>query len=51
MVVSGLLVTGRSGTGKTSIVQTVAKSLQEDLKTLTCRLGSFVLWKGIDHES
>ncbi|KAJ3562418.1 hypothetical protein NP233_g9586 [Leucocoprinus birnbaumii] len=33
--VSGLLVIGRSGAGKTSIVQTVAKRLQEDSRTLT----------------
>ncbi|KAF4598456.1 Peroxisome biosynthesis protein pex1 [Pleurotus pulmonarius] len=33
--VSGLLVTGRSGAGKTSIVQAIAKSLQEDPKTYT----------------
>ncbi|KIM45052.1 hypothetical protein M413DRAFT_441700 [Hebeloma cylindrosporum] len=32
---SGLLVTGRSGSGKTSIVQSVAKSIQEDPRTLT----------------
>ncbi|KAF9495315.1 AAA-domain-containing protein [Pleurotus eryngii] len=33
--VSGLLITGRTGAGKTSIVQVVAKSLQEDPKTYT----------------
>ncbi|KAJ8696655.1 Peroxisome biosynthesis protein pex1 [Pleurotus ostreatus] len=33
--VSGLLITGRTGAGKTSIVQAVAKSLQEDPKTYT----------------
>ncbi|KAF8160874.1 P-loop containing nucleoside triphosphate hydrolase protein [Crassisporium funariophilum] len=32
---SGLLVTGRSGSGKTSIVRAVAKNLQEDSRTLT----------------
>ncbi|KDR75275.1 hypothetical protein GALMADRAFT_226942 [Galerina marginata CBS 339.88] len=35
ILVSGLLLTGRSGAGKTSIVQSVAKSLQEDSRTLT----------------
>ena len=35
-LVSGLLVTGRSGSGKTSIVHAVAKSLQEDPRTFTC---------------
>ena len=35
-LVSGLLVTGRSGSGKTSIVRAVAKSLQEDPRTFTC---------------
>lgn len=34
--VSGLLVSGRSGVGKTSIVQAVAKSLQEDTRTHSC---------------
>jgi peroxin-1 len=34
--VSGLLVTGRPGTGKTSIVRTVARNLQEDYRTHTC---------------
>ncbi|KAF5386195.1 hypothetical protein D9615_002287 [Tricholomella constricta] len=33
--VSALLVTGRPGTGKTSIVQHVAKSVQEDQRTFT----------------
>ncbi|KAJ7188574.1 P-loop containing nucleoside triphosphate hydrolase protein [Mycena filopes] len=33
--ISSLLVTGRSGAGKTSIVQAVAKTLQEDPRTLT----------------
>ncbi|KAF5351610.1 hypothetical protein D9756_007497 [Leucocoprinus leucothites] len=33
--VSGLLVTGRSGAGKTSIARSIAKSLQEDSRTLT----------------
>ncbi|KAF8971068.1 P-loop containing nucleoside triphosphate hydrolase protein [Flammula alnicola] len=32
---SGLLVTGRSGAGKTSIIRSVAKTLQEDPRTLT----------------
>ncbi|KAH9485161.1 Peroxisome biosynthesis protein PAS1 [Psilocybe cubensis] len=32
--ISGLLVTGRSGAGKTSIVRSVAKSIQEDSRTL-----------------
>ncbi|KAF9047391.1 P-loop containing nucleoside triphosphate hydrolase protein [Panaeolus papilionaceus] len=32
---SGLLVTGRSGAGKTSIVRTVSKTLQADTRTLT----------------
>ncbi|KAF9482195.1 AAA-domain-containing protein [Pholiota conissans] len=32
---SGLLVTGRSGAGKTSIMRSVAKTLQEDPRTLT----------------
>ncbi|KAF8895717.1 P-loop containing nucleoside triphosphate hydrolase protein [Gymnopilus junonius] len=32
---SGLLVTGRSGSGKTSIVRAIAKSLQDDPRTLT----------------
>lgn len=36
-VVSGLLVTGRSGAGKTSIVRSVAKSVQEDPRTLACK--------------
>ena len=35
-IVPGLLVTGRKGFGKTSIIQAIAKKLQEDLKTLTC---------------
>jgi peroxin-1 len=35
-LVSGILVTGRSGSGKTSIVRAVAKSLQEDPRTFTC---------------
>jgi adenylylsulfate kinase-like enzyme len=34
--VFALLVTGRSGGGKTSIVQAVAKSLQRDSRTYTC---------------
>ena len=38
IIASGLLVTGRSGSGKTSIVQSVAKSIQEDPRTLTCEL-------------
>ena len=29
-------MTGRSGSGKTSIVRAVAKSLQEDPRTFTC---------------
>ncbi|KAJ7936760.1 P-loop containing nucleoside triphosphate hydrolase protein, partial [Mycena leptocephala] len=33
--ISSLLVTGRSGAGKTSIVQAVAKTLQRDPKTFT----------------
>ncbi|KNZ73942.1 Peroxisome biosynthesis protein PAS1 [Termitomyces sp. J132] len=33
--VSALLLTGRSGTGKTSIAQHVAKNIQEDLRTYT----------------
>lgn len=37
MLVSGLLVTGRSGAGKTSIVKFVAKLLEEDIRTLTCK--------------
>ncbi|KAJ7745492.1 P-loop containing nucleoside triphosphate hydrolase protein [Mycena maculata] len=36
--VSALLVTGRSGAGKTSIVQAVAKTLQEDPRTFTYTL-------------
>ena len=32
-VVSALLVTGRSGAGKTSIVQAIAKSLLQDPRT------------------
>ncbi|KAJ7287329.1 P-loop containing nucleoside triphosphate hydrolase protein [Mycena rebaudengoi] len=36
--VSSLLITGRSGAGKTSIVQAVAKALQEDPKTLAYTL-------------
>ncbi|KAK7057474.1 putative peroxisomal biogenesis AAA ATPase pex1 [Favolaschia claudopus] len=36
--ISGLLVTGRSGAGKTSIVQAVAKELQMDPRTLTYTL-------------
>ncbi|KAJ7647537.1 P-loop containing nucleoside triphosphate hydrolase protein [Roridomyces roridus] len=36
--VSSLLVTGRSGAGKTSIVQSVAKTLQEDRRMLTYTL-------------
>ncbi|PPQ98400.1 hypothetical protein CVT24_004079 [Panaeolus cyanescens] len=32
---SGLLVTGRSGAGKTSIVRTVSKALQSDARTFT----------------
>jgi len=36
-LVSALVVTGRPGAGKTSIVQAVAKILQEDPKTFTCR--------------
>ncbi|KAF7362140.1 putative peroxisomal biogenesis AAA ATPase pex1 [Mycena venus] len=35
---SSLLVTGRSGAGKTSIVQAVAKSLQQDPRTFTYTL-------------
>ncbi|KAJ7874791.1 P-loop containing nucleoside triphosphate hydrolase protein [Mycena olivaceomarginata] len=35
---SSLLVTGRSGAGKTSIVQAVAKTLQQDSKTFTYTL-------------
>ncbi|KAF8629161.1 hypothetical protein AX17_005746 [Amanita inopinata Kibby_2008] len=33
--VTGVLVTGRPGAGKSSIVQTIAKALQEDQQTLT----------------
>ncbi|KAJ7039144.1 P-loop containing nucleoside triphosphate hydrolase protein [Mycena alexandri] len=36
--ISSLLVTGRSGAGKTSIVQSVAKTLQEDSRTFTYTL-------------
>ncbi|KAJ7782814.1 P-loop containing nucleoside triphosphate hydrolase protein [Mycena metata] len=36
--ISSLLVTGRSGAGKTSIVQAVAKTLQEDSRTFTYTL-------------
>ncbi|KJA20005.1 hypothetical protein HYPSUDRAFT_204070 [Hypholoma sublateritium FD-334 SS-4] len=32
---AGLLVTGRSGAGKTSIIRSVARTLQEDARTLT----------------
>ena len=32
----GLLVTGRSGSGKTSILRAAAKALQEDPRTLAC---------------
>ncbi|KAJ7835704.1 P-loop containing nucleoside triphosphate hydrolase protein [Mycena leptocephala] len=35
LLVSSPLVTGRSGAGKTSVVQAVAKTLQRDPKTLT----------------
>ncbi|KAJ3508041.1 hypothetical protein NLJ89_g5972 [Agrocybe chaxingu] len=35
---SGLLVTGRSGAGKTSIIRSVAKKLQKDPRTLTYML-------------
>lgn len=38
--VSGLLLTGGSGFGKTSIVQAIAKNLQEDSRTLTCESSS-----------
>ena len=34
--VSALLLTGRPGVGKTSIVKAVTKSIQEDIRTLTC---------------
>lgn len=37
-LVSALLVTGRPGAGKTSIVQAVAKSLQEDSRVHSCML-------------
>ncbi len=37
LLVSGLLVTGPEGTGKTSVVNTVAKLLEEDIRTLTCK--------------
>ena len=36
-LVPGLLVTGRSGSGKTSILRTAAKALQEDGRTLACK--------------
>ncbi|KAI0701334.1 AAA-domain-containing protein [Cytidiella melzeri] len=36
--VPGLLVTGRSGTGKTSILRAVARSLQDDHRTLSYAL-------------
>lgn len=36
--VSGLLITGRAGAGKTSIVRSVAKSIQEDPRTLACNV-------------
>jgi len=35
-VVTSLLLTGQRGAGKTSIVQAVAKSAQEDTRTLAC---------------
>jgi peroxin-1 len=35
-VVPGLLVTGRSGSGKTSILRAAAKALQQDARTLAC---------------
>jgi Cdc6-like AAA superfamily ATPase len=41
-IVSGLLVTGRQGAGKTSIVRAVSKSLQESPETLACTLST--LW-------
>lgn len=34
--VSGLLLTGRAGAGKTSIVKAVAKSVQDNPKAYTC---------------
>jgi len=37
LLVSGLLVTGPEGSGKTSVVNTVAKLLEEDVNTLTCK--------------
>src|SRR6266576_2289393 len=38
--VSGLLLTGGRGFGKTSIIQAIAKNLQEDPRTLTCEYSS-----------
>lgn len=37
-LVSALLVTGRRGAGKTSIVQAIAKSLQDDSRVHSCTL-------------
>ncbi len=45
LVVPGLLVTGRSGSGKTSILRSVAKSLMEDPSVYTCM--SFILRKAL----
>ncbi len=42
-LVPGLLVTGRSGTGKTSILRTVAKASQEDPRTLSCQFLSYLV--------
>ena len=42
LVVPGLLVTGRSGAGKTSILRTAAKALQEDPRALACKLATLL---------
>ena len=36
VTVPGLLVTGRSGSGKTSVLRAVAKAMQENPQTLAC---------------
>ena len=36
VAVPGLLVTGRSGAGKTALLHAVSKAMQNDSRTLTC---------------
>lgn len=50
-VVPGLLVTGRSGAGKTSLLQTVAKLIQEDPRVYARKRSYFLTSRVRTHEN